>query len=85
MKSRRTQNELLFSADFGSEELIRPFFFENEQGVAVTANDDRYRAILYEIFVQKIEEGDIGNIKKKFEKIFTSFLLEHFKKKSFFG
>ena len=39
-----------------------PFFFENEQGEAITANGDRYRAMLNELLFTKIEEQDIGNI-----------------------
>ena len=39
-----------------------PFFFENEQGEAVTVNDERYRAMLNEFLFTKIEEEDIGNI-----------------------
>ena len=31
---------------FWSRGIIAPFFFENEQGEAVTVNGDRYRAIL---------------------------------------
>ena len=42
--------------------LIGPFFFENEQGEAVTVNGDRYRAKLIEFLFTKIEEEDIGNI-----------------------
>ena len=37
-------------------------FFENEQGKAVTVNDDRYRAMLNEFLFTKIEEEDIVNI-----------------------
>ena len=40
----------------------RPFFFENEQGEAVTANGDCYRAMLNEFLFTKIEEEDIDNI-----------------------
>ena len=39
-----------------------PFFFENEQGEAVTVNGDIYRTILNEFLFTKIEEEDIGNI-----------------------
>ena len=42
--------------------VIGPFFFENEQGEAVTVNGDRYRAMLNEFLFTKIEEEDIGNI-----------------------
>ena len=38
------------------------FFFENEQGEAVTVNGDRYRAMLNEFLCTKIEQEDIGNI-----------------------
>ena len=38
------------------------FFFENEQGEAVIVNGNRYRAMLNEFFVTKIEEEDIANI-----------------------
>ena len=34
---------------------------ENEQGVAVTVNGNRYRAMLKEFLFTKIEEEDIGN------------------------
>ena len=36
--------------------------FEKEHGEAVTVNGDRYRAMLNEFLVTKIEEKDIGNI-----------------------
>ena len=39
-----------------------PFFLENNQGVAVTVNGDRYRAMLNKFLFTKIEEEDIGNI-----------------------
>ena len=38
------------------------FFFENEQGEAVTVNGDCYRAMLNEYLFTKIEKEDIGNI-----------------------
>ena len=42
--------------------IIGTFFFENEQGKAVTVNGDRYRALLNEFLFTKIEEENIGNI-----------------------
>ena len=48
--------------EFCSRVIIGPFFFENEQEVAVTVNGDRYRTILNEFLFTKIEEEDIGNI-----------------------
>ena len=39
-----------------------PFFFENEQGEAVTVNGDRYRGMLNDVLFKKIEEEAIGNI-----------------------
>ena len=62
MKSRRTQNELLFVTDFWSRAIIASFFFEIEQGEAITVNGDRYRAMLNEFLFTKIEEEDIDNI-----------------------
>ena len=50
------------SCGFWSRGIIGPFFFENEQGEAVTVNGDCYRAMLNEFLFTKIEEGDIGNI-----------------------
>ena len=47
---------------FWSRGINGPFFFENEQGEAVTVNGDRYRALLNELLFTKIEEEDIGNI-----------------------
>ena len=37
-------------------------FFENERVEAVPVNGDRYRAMLNEFLLTKIEEGDIGRI-----------------------
>ena len=50
--------------EFWSRGIIGSFFFEIEQGEAVTANGDRYRyrAMLNEFLFTKIEERDIGNI-----------------------
>ena len=47
---------------FWSKGIIRPFYFENEQGEAVTVNSDRYRAMLNEFLYTKIDDEDIGNI-----------------------
>ena len=47
---------------FWSRDITGPFFFENEQGKAVTVNGDRYMAMLNEFLFTKIEEEDIGNI-----------------------
>ena len=47
---------------FWSRGTIRPFFFENEQGEAVTVNAVRYGAMLNEFLFTKIEEANIGNI-----------------------
>ena len=47
---------------FWSRGIIRTFFFENQQGKAVTVNGDRYRSMLNEFLFTKIEEEDIGNI-----------------------
>ena len=42
--------------------IIGPFFFENDQGAAVTVNDERYRAMLNEFSFPKIEEDDMDDI-----------------------
>ena len=47
---------------FWSKGLIGPFFFENDQGEAVTVNGNRYRAMLNEFLFTKIEEKDFDNI-----------------------
>ena len=47
---------------FGSRGIIGPFFFENEQWVAVTVSGVRYRAMLNEVLFTKFEKEDIGNI-----------------------
>ena len=47
---------------FWSRGIIGLFFFENEQGEAVTVNGDRYRAMAKEFLFTKIEEADIDNI-----------------------
>ena len=45
-----------------SRGIIGPFFFENEQGEAVTVNFERCRAMLNEYLFTKIEEENIGSI-----------------------
>ena len=47
---------------FWSGGIIGPFFFENEEGTAVTINDERYRAMLSKFFFKQIEEEDLDNI-----------------------
>ena len=47
---------------FWSRGINLSFFFENEQGEAVTVNVDRYRAMLNAFLFTKIEDEDIGNI-----------------------
>ena len=47
---------------FLSRGIIGPFFFETEQGEAITVNGDHYRDMLNEFLFTKIEEEDIGNI-----------------------
>jgi len=42
--------------------IIGPFFFENEQGAAVTVNGERYRAMLNEFLLPKFEEEDTDDI-----------------------
>ena len=49
---------VIFWCRFWSRRIIGP----NEQEEAVTANGDRYRAMLNEFLFTKIEEEDIGNI-----------------------
>ena len=56
--SKRTQpKRVSVWCGFWSRGIIRPFFFENDQG-----NDDHYRAMLNEFLFKKIEEEVIGNI-----------------------
>ena len=45
---------------FWSRGIIGQFFLENEQGEAVTVNGDRYRAMLNEFLVTKIDEEYIS-------------------------
>lgn len=47
---------------FWSGGIIGPFFFENEQGAAVTVNGERYRAMINDFLFPALEEEDIGNI-----------------------
>ena len=55
-------NRVTVWCGFWFRALIGSFFFENQQGEAVTVNGDRYRAMLNEFLFTKIEEEDIGNI-----------------------
>jgi len=42
--------------------IIGPFFFENEEGAAVTVNSVRYRGMLEDLFFPRMEEEDIDDI-----------------------
>jgi len=42
--------------------IIGPFFFENEQGAAVTVNSELYRAMLKEFLLSKFEKEDTDDI-----------------------
>jgi len=42
--------------------IIGPFFFENEQGAAITVNGERYHAMLNEFLLPKFEEKDTDDI-----------------------
>ena len=55
--------------------IIGPFFFENEQGVSVTVNGDRYRTMLNKFLCTKIEEENIGNIWPKLHSMFCALFL----------
>ena len=71
---------------FWSRGIIGSFFFENEQGAAVTLNGDRYLAMLDEFSFTKIEEEDIGHIwfqqdgaschSRSYSRCFASFFLK---------
>ena len=45
-----------------SRGIIGSFFFENEQGEAVTVNGDHYRTMQNEVLFTKIEDDDIDSI-----------------------
>ena len=57
-----TENPHAYIEKLTTGGIVGQFFFENEQGEAVTVNGDRYRSMLNELLFTKIEEEDIGNI-----------------------
>ena len=68
------QNCRIWGTENLSRGTIRPFFFENEQGEAVTVNGDRYRAILNEFLITKIEEEDGATQSKLHSMVYALFL-----------
>ena len=52
-KTRTHTNRVTVCCGFWSRGIIGPFFFENEQGEAVTVNGHRYRAMLNEFLFTK--------------------------------
>ena len=62
IKKRTHPKRVTVWCGFWSRGIIGAFFYENEQGEAVTVKGDRYRALLNECLFTKIEEEDIGNI-----------------------
>ena len=62
MKPKYLKRVTVWCGFWSIDSIIGSFFFENEQGEAVTVNGDRYRAMLNEFVFTKIEEEDIGNI-----------------------
>lgn len=59
--ARSTENIATVAESVGG--IIGPFFFENEEGTAVTINGERYRAMLSKFFFKQIEEEDLDNIR----------------------
>ena len=62
LKSRHTQNESLFGADFIPEALLGHFSSKISKERPLQSIRDRYRPMLNEFLFTKIEEEDIGNI-----------------------
>ena len=60
--AQKTHRHTLKSQLTHNNAIIEPFFFENEQGEAVTVNGNGCPAMLNECLFTKIEEEDIGNI-----------------------
>ena len=60
-----------------SKGIMGSFFFENEQGEAVTVNGDRYRDMLNKFLFTKIEEEHIGNIWFQTGRHYVSHLLSY--------
>jgi len=52
----------LFGADFALAEIINPYFFQNEAGVAITVNGERYRSMISNFLWPKMDDMDTDNI-----------------------
>ena len=59
-KNKCTHNVLLFGADF--EGRIGLYFFENEAGQAATVNGARYRDVITQFFLLKLDDIDVADI-----------------------
>ena len=59
-KNKCTHNVLLFGADF--EGRIGLYFFENETGQAATVNGARYRDMITQFFLPKLDDIDVNNM-----------------------
>ena len=52
----------LFGADFALAEIINPYFFQNEAGVAITVNGERYRSMISNFLWPKMDDMDTDNM-----------------------
>ena len=58
-KNKCTYNVSLFGVDFGQE---TSYFFENEAGQAATVNNARYRDMITQFFLPKLDDIDVANM-----------------------
>ena len=58
-KNKCTYNVSLFGVDFGQE---TSYFFENEAGQAATVNNARYRDMITQFFLPKLDDIGVANM-----------------------
>ena len=51
-----------FFSSVWAEGIIGPYFFKNEAGHNVTANGERYRAMINDFFMSELEDVDVDDL-----------------------
>ena len=62
MKNKCIHNVSLFDADFGQKASSDHTFFENEADQAATVNGARYRDMITQFFLPKLDDIDVANM-----------------------
>ncbi|EFN76234.1 hypothetical protein EAI_06029, partial [Harpegnathos saltator] len=62
VKKQMHPQRVIVWCEFWAGGIIEPFFFENAAGQAITVNGARYRDMIIQFFVPKLQDMDVNNM-----------------------